>query len=149
MASTCSSRIHARRIGAVLLHPLRSFAAVASLPEPAFFNRRSAGGRAARDDGGPIIQFVTCCWPMAHRLLDQPVNHQTARRPQEHTVNMIGMNIIIRCCAGSPVVGVIFGCQNWCAHQHRRDEQRIVRREILDPPDERRAADLDRHRQHA
>ena len=28
-------------------------------------------------------------------------------------VNMMGMNIMIFCCAGSAVVGVILVCQNW------------------------------------
>ena len=43
---------------------------------------------------------------------DKPVDHQTARERQRHTVNMSGMNIMTFCCAGSAVLGVIFVCQN-------------------------------------
>ena len=34
---------------------------------------------------------------------------------RKNTRNISGMNIIIRCCAGSPVAGIIRVCQNWLA----------------------------------
>ena len=49
-------------------HHLRSFAA-SLLPPPAFFTRRSAGGRTTRWGAGPIMRLVMTCWPIAHRLL--------------------------------------------------------------------------------
>jgi len=72
--------------------------------------RRSAGGRAVVSVGGPIIQFVKYCCPIAHRF---PTNQYKTRPLGTHknmTPNMSGIIIMIFCCAGSAVDGVIRCC---------------------------------------
>jgi len=89
---------------------LRSAAAVR--PPPALFIRRSAGGRVVASTGGPIIQFVKYCCPIAQRF---PTNQYRTRPLGTHrnmTPNISGIIIMIFCCAGSAVDGVIFCCQN-------------------------------------
>ena len=106
--------------------------------------RLAAGG----GNGGPIIQFVKYCWPMAQSWLTNQYSTTPLGENAIIAVNMTGMIIMTRCCVGSAVVGVIFCCQNIVTPISSGSTKiRIGGREIVNPADERRAAQLDRHRQ--
>ena len=133
-------------------HSVKTLCAAASvLPPPTRFMRRSAAGRGTSN----VAADRSCSWSgTAGRCPRCCSRHNKSRSPagahRKKNVNITGMNIIIFCCAGSlPAgVGVIRCIQSWLdAHEHRRDEQRIRHRQIVNPEDERRAAQLDRFRE--
>ena len=61
---------------------------------------------------GPISRFVNACCPMAHRLLVVQYSTSPLGAQTNIAMNMTGMNIIIFCCIGSAVDGVIRCCTN-------------------------------------
>src|SRR6185369_17018919 len=81
-------------------------------PDPALLIRRSAGGLTFAIAGGPIHQFVKYCWPMANRLPTNQYRTKPLGAARNMTPNISGIIIMMRCCAGSAVDGVIFCCQN-------------------------------------
>jgi len=46
-------------------------------------------------------RIMKYCCPDGEQVVHQPVENEARRELEEHEVNTIGMNIIIRCWAGS------------------------------------------------
>ena len=105
--------------------------------------RLSAGTRAWAL--GPIIQLVKYCCPMAHDLAHEPVQDHAARREQHHGREhdrhdhhdplLRGIDARGR----HPLLP-----EHRRAHQDRQDVVGVGCRQVVNPPDERGAAQLDR-----
>ena len=122
--------------------------APADFPAPAFFSRRSAGGRTVVDGGRaeqPVGEVLLADRPdVAH----EPVDHQAARRPQEHDAEHQ------RHDHHDPLLRRIRGGrrdlllpEHRDGHQDRDHEVRVGLRQIVNPAAEIGAAQLDRLRQ--
>ena len=85
----------------------------------------------------------------AKQIARQPVEDQPARRPQEHHREDDGHEhhhlLLFRARSAGRLQPLLVDHRR--SHDQRRDVERILHRQVVDPPHERRASQLDRHRQ--